>query len=70
MLTVYKEDLRYELVHRKSELKELLKEREDQIIRRAYNPFKRKSSIELREVIIQCIKEIRKIQKNLKNPLF
>jgi hypothetical protein len=67
MLTVYKSDLKADLIFRKNELAALTKEREDQQFRGSYNPFKRKSSRDLSENIRQCRREINKIKENLAN---
>lgn len=70
MLTVYKQDLKEELVLRQGELKNLLAEREALIAQGGYNPFRRKIAMDVRENLIQCYKEINKIQKNIRNKSF
>jgi len=67
MITVYKSELRGELLLRRGELKNLLKEREHSIERGAHNPFKRRSSKDLEENIRLCRQEIRRIERNLAN---
>lgn len=67
MLTVFKEDLKEELVLRQGELKNIMAEREALILQGAYNPFRKKEARDIRENLIECFREINSIKRKLRN---